>query len=198
LSLVPVVPTLKAGDRQRGLPENGRDRDHRAGAHTLGSAPVADQLRRDLRVEASVKQRLKWIVGCLGCVALGGFYLYSSGRVVIRDMALAGDPPVAEATVTHRTLNSKGPGVHSVDVRFVTDDGRPVRGTVYEFRKPPPAVGAALSVRYSAAHPSEYVRDAASGPSVWYPVLLIPLGLAVTALGIAMLARPELLITDRR
>ncbi len=112
-------------------------------------------------------------------------------RTVARDIALAGPGPVADAAVTQRTLNSKGPGVASFDVRFVTADGRQVRGTVYEFRKPAPVVGAKLLVRYNAAHPGWYVRNAASGPSVWRPAALILLGLALAALGTVQLARPR-------
>jgi hypothetical protein len=140
----------------------------------------------------SARTRWSWLtdVGCiLLLLVVGGFYLWEAGYDIARDIALSGDRPVADATVRGLVHNSKGPGIRTVDVEFVTADGRRVRGPVYEFGNPAPAVGATLPVRYNPQHPGWYVRDASQGPTIWKPAFFIPLGLLFTAGGVFMLGR---------
>jgi hypothetical protein len=122
-------------------------------------------------------------------LVVGGIYLWEAGYDIARDIALSGDRPVAEATVLQLVHDSKGSGIRTVDVEFVTVDGRRVHGPVYEFRNPAPAVGTTLPVRYNQKHPGRYVRDASQGPTVYAPAFFIPLGLLSTAGGVFLLCR---------
>jgi hypothetical protein len=122
-------------------------------------------------------------------LVVGGVYLWEAGYDIARDIALSGDRPVADATVLKLVHNSKGSGIRAVNVEFVTAGGRRVRGPVYEFRHPAPAVGTTLPVRYDPEHPGWYVRDASQGPTVYEPVFLVPLGLLFTAGGVFVLWR---------
>jgi hypothetical protein len=132
---------------------------------------------------------LRWFGGVVLLTLVGGYYLWAGGYALARDAALAGNGPVASATVVGQDRNTRGPGIHTITVEFDTVDGRPVRGTVYEFRDPAPAVGATIPVRYDPQHPNRYVRDASQGPTLWKPVLFLPLGLLFLVGDIFILAR---------
>jgi hypothetical protein len=105
-----------------------------------------------------VGRRWPWLADFGGVLLLlvGGFYLWQASWDLARDVALSGDRPVADATVLRLIHNSKGPGISTVDVQFVTADGSPVRAAVHQFRKPAPAVGTTLPVRYNREHPGRY------------------------------------------
>jgi uncharacterized protein DUF3592 len=140
----------------------------------------------------SVRRRWSWLTdlgSILLLLAVGGFYLWQAGWDIARDVALSGDRPVADATVLHLVHNSKGRGISTVDVQFVTADGRRVRAPLHQFRSPAPAVGTTLPVRYNREHPGRYVRDASQGPAIYTPIFFIPLGLLFTAGGVFVLYR---------
>jgi hypothetical protein len=133
--------------------------------------------------------RLTDLGGILLLLLVGGTYLWTAGYDIARDIALSGDRPVADATVLGLVHNSKGSGIRTLEVEFVTADGRRVRGRVYEFADPAPAVGATLPVRYDPGHPGWYVRDASQGPTIGKPALSVPLGLLFAGGGIYLLCR---------
>jgi hypothetical protein len=140
----------------------------------------------------SGRTRWSWLTdlgGVLLTLAVGGFYLWQAGHDIARDIALSGDRPVAEATVLKLVHDSKGRGIRTVNVEFVTAEGRRVRGSVHEFRDPAPAVGTTLPIRYNPQHPGRYVRDASQGPTIVAPVFFVPLGLLITAAGVVLLYR---------
>ena len=127
-----------------------------------------------------MRRWLGWAASLTLVTGVAGYYLWMGAYALARDVALAGDGPVAEASVVDWT-RGKGTSVYSITVEFPVADGRRVRGTVYEFRDPPPRVGATIPVRYDPGAPDWFVRDATRGATVWKPALFLPLGLVIGA-----------------
>jgi hypothetical protein len=113
---------------------------------------------------------VRLLAGVMSLVG-GGIFGWLGGWYAVRDVALSGDRPTADATVLEHHHNSRGPGISSVDVEFVTADGRRVRATVDEFASPVPTVGGSMRVRYDPRHPNWFARDVRQGPSVVLPVV---------------------------
>jgi hypothetical protein len=127
-----------------------------------------------------VRRWLGWAASLLLVAGVAGYYVWMGAYALARDLALAGDGPVADATVVGWT-RGKGTSVFSITVDYAAAGGRRVRATVYEFRDPPPRVGTTIPVRYNAGAPDWFVRDATQSATVWKPALFLPLGLVFGA-----------------
>jgi hypothetical protein len=112
--------------------------------------------------------RVRLLVGVMSLMS-GGIFAGLGGWFAIRDVALSGDQPTADATVVAYHHNPRGTGISRIDVEFVTADGQHARVTVDEFADPIPSVGGIMRVRYDPGHPSWFARDVRQGPSVFVP-----------------------------
>jgi hypothetical protein len=112
---------------------------------------------------------VRLLVGLMSLVS-GGVFACLGGWYAVRDVALSGNRPTVEATVVEYHHNPRGPGIASIEVEFVTADGRHARVTVDEFATPVPRVGDTMRVRYDPGHPNWFARDVRQGPSVVLPV----------------------------
>jgi hypothetical protein len=150
-------------------------------------ADLADSSRPDAdRLEAtSIAPWVRVLTGIMSLVA-GGIFVCLGGWFTVRDVALRGDQPTADATVLEHH-HSRGPGIIRIDVAFVTADGRHARVTIDEFATPVPDVGAIMQVRYDPDHPSWFARDVRQGPNVTLPVVSALMTL-VAAFGFVFIA----------
>jgi len=73
-----------------------------------------------------VRRWLGWAASLTLVTGVAGYYLWMGAYALARDVALAGDGPVAEASVVDWT-RGKGTSVYSITVEFPVADGRRVR-----------------------------------------------------------------------
>lgn len=122
----------------------------------------------------------------MGAVVLACLCVWGVLSAVEEDDRLGPQQPVATATVLEVDLLGGRPNIE-VQVQFRTAEGERVQTWLSQWSAP--QVGDTLEVRYDPADPERYVRDARSGGSTVWVVVLSVAALAFTAVAVLVMMR---------